>query len=190
MGTVSLCTFGYLWPFSVHEWAINCHSVKMYHRFVLSPHLNCLVYEARESIKMTRWAQSLLLLKTGCKSRRLYCHFTHPNDTGHFNTQRTGEKKEILRIHFHGLARLEKQEATVFIRKNKTLMAFLIFGLPGAAYSGMHFPLDLPGPILYRRLLNAVGEATEKPFTNLVVVYMPIKSGLNSAYIDMTALCN
>lgn len=38
-------------------------------------------------------------------------------------------------------------------------MAFLIFGLPGAAYSGMHFPLDLAGLILYGPLLNAVGEA-------------------------------
>lgn len=38
--------------------------------------------------------------------------------------------------------------------------------------------------------LYAVGEATEKPFTNIVVVYMAIKSGLNSAYMDMTALCN
>lgn len=69
-------------------------------------------------------------------------------------------------------------------------MAFLIFRLPGAANSGMHFPLDLLGHILCRRLLNTVGEATEKPFTNLAVVYMSIKSGLNSAYIDMTALCN
>lgn len=83
---------------------------------------------------------------------------------------------------------MEKQEAAVFTRQNKTFMAFLIFGLPGGVYSGMHFPLGLP--ILYWPLLNAVGEATEKPFTNLVVVYMPIKSGLNSAYIDMAALCN
>lgn len=99
-------------------------------------------------------------------------------------------KKAILSVHFLWLARVEKQEAAVFIRQNKTLMAFLIFGLPGAAYSGMHFPLGVPGPILYWPPLNAVGEATEKPFTNLVVVYMPIKSGLNRAYIDMTALCN
>lgn len=90
----------------------------------------------------------------------------------------------------YGLARLEKQEAAVFIRQNKTLMGFLIFGLLGAAYSGMHLPLDLSRPILCGPLLNAVGEATEKPFTNLVVVYMPIKSGLNSAYIDIIALCN
>lgn len=90
----------------------------------------------------------------------------------------------------YGLAGLEKQEVAVFIRKNKTLIAFLIFRLPGAAYSGMHFPLDLPGHILYGPLLNSVGEVTEKPFTNPAVVYMPIKSGLDSAYIDMTALCN
>lgn len=166
-----------------------CHSVIIYHRSVLSPHLNCLVNEVRESIKVTRRAQSLLLLKTGYKSRCLYCRFTHPNDSGHFNTQRR-EKKATLGIHFLWLASVEKQEATVFIRLNKTLMAFLIFGLPGAAYSGMHSPPGLPGPILYWPLLNAVGEATEKPFTNLVVVYMAIKSGLNSAYIDMTALCN
>lgn len=56
-------------------------------------------------------------------------------------------------------------------------MAFLIFGLPGGAYSGMHFPLGLV--VLYWPLLNAVGEATEQPFTNHVVVFMPIKSGLN-----------
>lgn len=93
-------------------------------------------------------------------------------------------------MHFLWRARAEKQEASVFIRQNKALMAFLIFGLPGAGCSGMHFPIDWPVSILYGPLLNAVGEATEKPFTNLVVVYMPIKSGLNSAYIDMTALCN
>lgn len=104
-------------------------------------------------------------------------------------THRGGGEK-ILSLHFLWLTRVEKQEAAVFIRQNKTLMAFLIFGLPGAAYSGMHFPLGLLAPILYGPLLNAVGEASEKPFTNLVVVYMAIKSGLNSAYIDMTALCN
>lgn len=117
LAITAVCTFGYLWPLSVYQWAINCHSVKMYHWFVLSPHLNCLVYEARESIKMTRWAQSLLLLKTGCKSRRLYCHFTHLNDTGHFNTHRSGRKKQSSTYISYGLAGLEKQEATVFIKE-------------------------------------------------------------------------
>lgn len=105
-------------------------------------------------------------------------------------THREAKKETILSVHFLWLARVEKQEAIVFIWLNKTFIAFLIFGLPGAAYSGMHFPHGVSGPILYWPLLNAVGEATEKPFTNLVVVYMPIKSGLNRAYIDMTALCN
>lgn len=83
---------------------------------------------------------------------------------------------------------MEKQEAAAFIRQGKTLMAFLIFGLPGGVRSGMQFFIGLP--ILHWPLLNEVGEATEKPFSNLVVVYMPIKSGLKSAYIDMAALCN
>ena len=87
-------------------------------------------------------------------------------------------------MHVLWLERVEKQEAAVFIRQNKTLMAFLIFGLPGAAHSGMCWLSWAYS------LLNAVGEATEKPFTNLVVVYMPIKSGLNNAYKDLTALCN
>lgn len=69
-------------------------------------------------------------------------------------------------------------------------MAFLIFGLPGTGLSGMCFPLDLPGPILCGLLLNAVGEASEKPFMNLVVVYMPINSALNRVYIDMPAMFN
>lgn len=105
-------------------------------------------------------------------------------------THRGVERNAVLSIHVLWLARLEKQEATVFIRLNKTLMAFLIFGLPGAGFCGMHFPLDLPVPILCRPQLNAVREVTDNPFTNLVVVYMPIKSGLNSDDTDMTALCN
>lgn len=138
---------------------------------------------------MTKRAQSVLFLKTGCKSRWLYCLFTHPNDSGHFNTQRSGKKCNPQHT-YPMVGKAGKQEATVFIRQNKTLMAFLIFGLPGAGFSGMHFPLDLPVPILCGPLLNGVREVTEKPFTNLVVVYMPIKSGLHSVDTDMTALCN
>lgn len=67
-------------------------------------------------------------------------------------------------------------------------MAFFKFVLLGADSSGMQFPPDLP--ILCGPLLNAVREVTEKPFTDLVVVYMPIKSGLHSNDTDMTALCN
>lgn len=63
-----------------------------------------------------------------------------------------------LPIHFPWLG---GQEGTSFKRQNKNLMVFLIFGLPGAAYSGMHFPLDLAGLILYGPLLNAVGEAIQ-----------------------------
>ena len=73
-------------------------------------------------------------------------------------THREVKNRDPLRT-FPTVGKVEKQKATVFIRQNKTLMAFLIFGLPGAAYSGMHFPLDLLGLILYGPLLNAVGEA-------------------------------
>lgn len=60
-------------------------------------------------------------------------------------------------------------------------MAFLILGCQVVPALACIFPLAW---------VNAVGEATEQPFTNLVVVFMPIKSGLYSAYIDMAALWN
>lgn len=125
--------------FATHQWLI----VNVHHQSVFSPHLNCLVFEVRESIKATKRAWTLLLLKTGCKSGCLYCHFTHPNDSRHFNWQRR-DKKTVLSIHFWCLARVEKPEAAFIMRQNKTLMACLIFVLPGGACSGMHFFLGLP----------------------------------------------
>lgn len=40
------------------------------------------------------------------------------------------------------LARLQKQDAAAYIRLNKSLMTFVISGLPGVGFCGMHFPLS------------------------------------------------
>lgn len=59
-----------VWPLlssvleGTHPWLF----VQIYQPLVFSPHLNYVVYEVRQFIKVTERAWTLLLLKTGCKS--------------------------------------------------------------------------------------------------------------------------
>jgi len=106
-----------------------------------------------------------------------------------------GEKEKASESrHLLWLARVEKEEAALFIRQSKTVMAFFNIWVAMCCLLWQFIPPPHPpgllGPILDVPLLNAVGEATEEPFINLVVVYMAVKSGFDNVYIDTTALYN